>query len=105
MPINKQQPAEYCLIKQRLSAIQKRIKLALKEDRLPQADVAARFIATSKEMKQLSPDSWQKEVDNYMECLAQFQAALDGTDVSTIKATFQKLLDCKISCHKAFRQK
>lgn len=93
------------LVKQRLSSIHKVIKLALKDDRLPQTDDTARFIATSEEVKRLSRHTWQTAMDDYMERLAQFQTAMKGKNLSTIKAAFQGLLNCKISCHKAFRQK
>ena len=105
MPMSKQQQDEYKLAKQRLSSIQKLIKQALKDDRLPQTDDAARFIAASKEVEQLSYHTWKTAMDDYMKRLAQFQTAMEGRDLSKIKDAFQGLLDCKISCHKAFRQR
>lgn len=105
MPMNKQQLDAYKVLKQRLSSTQKIIKMDLKSDRIPQPGDATSFITTSQEMERLSPNSWQSAMDAYMKRLVQFQAAMDGSDLSTIKDSFQKLLDCKISCHKAFRQK
>lgn len=105
MPMSKQQQDEYKLVKQRLSTIHKVIKLDLKDDKLPQPDVTARFIATSEEVERLAHHTWKTAMDDYMERLAQFQTAMKGKDILTIKNAFQGLLDCKISCHKAFRQK
>lgn len=105
MAMNKQQQQEFKLVKRRLSAIQKIIKMDFKDGQLPRAKDTADFVATSEDMDRLCQNEWQTAVDAYMDWLKQFQTAIAGADLQAASDAFQRLLNCKISCHKEFRQK
>lgn len=103
--MNEKQQNEFKSVKQRLSKIQLVIKKDLKDGRLPRVADADQFMATSHEMNRICQNEWQATMDDYMERLGQFHAAMKGGDLHTIKDAFQRLIDCKASCHKKFRQK
>lgn len=105
MTINKKQQDEFKSVKQRLSTIQLAIKKDLKDGQLPQVEDVDRFTATSDEMDRLCQNEWRAAMDDYMDRLGQFQIVMKGRDLQAIKDAFQELLDCKVSCHKQFRQK
>jgi len=105
MAMNEQQQQEFKLVKRRLSAIQKTIKMDFKDGQLPQAKDAADFVATSDEMDRLCQNEWRTAVDDYMDRLKKFQTAMADADLQASSDAFQELLNCKISCHKKFRQK
>lgn len=105
MTINKKQQDEFKSVKQRLSTIQLAIKKDLKDGQLPQAEDVDQFTATSDEMSRLCQNEWRAPMDDYMDRLGQFQIVMKDRDLQAIKDAFQELLDCKVSCHKKFRQK
>lgn len=100
----KQQQDEFKSVKQRLSAIQLVIKKDLKDGRFPRVDDLNHFIATSREMDRLCQNEWRVEMDNYMDRLDQLETAMKNNELQAIENAFHELLDCKISCHKEFRQ-
>lgn len=105
MTINKEQQDEFKSVKQRLSTIQLAIKKDLKAGQLPQVEDVEQFIATSDKMDRLGQNEWRTSMDDYMDRVRQFQTAMKGRDLQAIEDAFQGLLDCKVSCHKEFRQK
>lgn len=105
MTINKEQQDEFKSVKQRLSTIQLAIKKDLKAGQLPQLEDVEQFIATSDKMDRLGQNEWRTSMDDYMDRVRQFQTAMKGRDLQAIEDAFQGLLDCKVSCHKEFRQK
>ena len=105
MTINKEQQDEFKSVKQRLSTIQLAIKKDLKDGQLPQVEDIDQFTATSDEMNRLCQDEWRMAMDYYMDRLGLFQTAVKGRDLQAIEDAFQGLLDCKVSCHKEYRQK
>ena len=105
MTTNKKQQDEFKSVKQRLSKIQLAIKKDLKNGQLPQAGDVDQFTATSDEMDRLCQNEWRTPMDDYMNRLGQFQTVMKGRDLQAIEEAFQGLLDCKVSCHKEFRQK
>ena len=105
MTIDKKQQDKFKSVKQRLSTIQLAIKKDLKNSQLPQVDDVEQFTATSDEMDSLCPNELRTPMDDYMDRLGQFQTVMKGRDLQAIEDAFQGLLDCKVSCHKEFRQK
>jgi XXXCH domain-containing protein len=103
--MNKEQQDEMKEVKQALSAVQMHIKHALEAAELPREEDAANFIARSNDMDRLCENIWRKAMDNYMDLLEQFRAGVDAQDLQAIKGAFHGLLDCKVSCHKEFRQR
>ena len=101
--MDKHQLHEFKLVKRRLSAIQRIIKDDLKEGRPPQPKDVIDFVASSEEMNDLCANEWPAAMDAYMDLLEQFQEAASGGSNQHINDRFQKLLESKISCHKAFR--
>ena len=105
MTMNKKQQNEFKSVKQRLSKIQLIIKKDLKDGKLPRVEDADQFAEISEEMERLCQNEWRMTMDDYMLRLEQFQTAMKGRELQAIKEAFQGLLDCKVSCHKNFRQK
>jgi XXXCH domain-containing protein len=105
MTLSEAHKHEFKQVKRRLSAIQKMIKTNLRENQLPRAKDAADFVATSEEMNALCPKAWRMAMDNYMERLNVFQTTVTDGDQKAIADAFQQILDSKVTCHKAFRQK
>jgi XXXCH domain-containing protein len=103
--MNQQQQNAFKSVKQRLSAIQLVIKKDLKDGQLPRVEDADQFSEISDEMDHLCQKEWRAAMDDYKARLGQFQTAMEGKDLQAIKDAFQRLLDCKASCHKKFRQK
>ena len=91
--------------KQRLSAIPIVIKKDTKNGQIPRLEDVNRFVAESNEMNRLCQTEWRTAMDEYMVRLGNFQAAIKQKERQAIKAAFQRLLDCKVHCHKKFRQK
>ena len=105
MIMDEQRKKQFKDVKQRLSKIQLVIKKDLTDVRIPQAADADDFIAISREMDLLCLDEWRMEMDSYVKRIEQFQVALQKVDLQAIDDAFHELLDCKVSCHKQFRQK
>jgi XXXCH domain-containing protein len=105
MTLSEGQKHEFKQVKRRLSAIQKMIKMDLKEDQLPQKKDVSDFVATSGEMNALCPKEWRASMDDYMNRLQKFQDTLIGGDPKAVNDAFRSVLDGKVSCHKEFRQK
>ena len=105
MTLSEAQKHEFKKVKRRLSAIQKMIKMDLKENQLPRTNDTSDFVATSEEMDTLCPKEWRVAMNKYMEQLKTFQAAMANGDQMAAGEAFQKILDSKVSCHKEFRQK
>jgi len=103
--MNNKQQNEFKTVKQHLSTIQLVIKKDLKDGQLPRVEDADQFTEISDEMDRLCQNEWRTAMDDYMVRLEQFQTAMKGRDLQAIKDAFQRLLDCKASCHKKFRQK
>ena len=102
MPEHKQQ--EFKLVKRRLSALQRILKTDLEEGRMPQAKDVAEFVETSAEMDDLCEPEWRTAMDEYMELLESFKAAISSGIREKARQRFQGLLTSKISCHKQFRK-
>jgi XXXCH domain-containing protein len=105
MPMSEQQQHEFKLVKRRLSAIQLAIKADLKNNQLPQVRDVTDFVTTSEEMDDLCQNEWRSTMDDYIDRLKQFQTAMAGRDLEAADNAFHELLNCKVSCHKEFRQK
>lgn len=105
MTMGEQQKHAFKQVKRRLSAIQKMLKMDLKDDQLPRAKDVSDFVAASEEMETFCPKAWRKAMDRYMDRLRQFQTAMAGRDLQTITDVFQKVVDGKVACHKEFRKK
>lgn len=105
MNTDEQRKKQFTDVKQRLSKIQLVIKKDLKEGRVPQAADADLFTAISREMDRLGLDAWRREMDSYMKRVEDFQQAMQKGELQEIDEAFHGLVDCKESCHKAFRKK
>jgi len=101
--MDEHQQHEFKIVKRRLSAIQTTIKNDLHEGRHPQSRDVADFVAASREMENRCMGEWRAAMSAYMERLEQFQADVARGHIQDVSDSFQKLLDSKISCHKAFR--
>ena len=103
MVLNEQQRHEFKLVKRRLSAVQKVIKMDLKDGRLPRPADAADFVASSQAMERLGDRRWHAAMKAYMVHLERFESAMAQGDRQAVHDRFQDLLAAKVACHKAFR--
>ncbi len=103
MTMGEQQRHEFKLVKRRLSAIQKVIKMDLQAGQLPRPADAADFVSSSQAMADLGDRQWRVAMEAYMVNLAQFQSAMAEGDLQAVHGRFQDLLDAKVACHKEFR--
>jgi XXXCH domain-containing protein len=101
--MNEQQQHEFKMVKRRLSAVQRVIKMDLKDGQLPRQADAADFVASSQAMERLGDRRWRTAMDAYMVDLERFESAMANGDLQATHDCFQDLLDAKAACHKEFR--
>ncbi len=96
-------PPEFKIVKQRLSAEQNLIRMALEDGNLPPRRQVADFLATSREMAQMGAPPWQAAMETYLDQLDTFVESVESGNPERAREQLDALLRLKISCHQAFR--